>query len=88
MSIAAVFALIMAIAKDIPIVQSWIQQLVTLYTVAQISNMSQENIDALKKAIEQQDQRDAETALGGSTISGQLSGTPGSTVVDTLPGVP
>lgn len=78
----------MAIAKDIPIVQSWIQQLVTLYTVAQISNMSQENIDALKKAIEQQDQRDAETALGGSTISGQLSGTPGSTVVDTLPGVP
>lgn len=83
---ATILAIIMAIAKDVPIVDGWIKQLTTAYMLAKIAKMDKANRDALKKAIEEGDQRDLEIAMGSSG-AGEMSGVPGSVVVDKLPGV-
>lgn len=79
--------LLLSIAKAVPIVDKWIEQLSTLYFQTRIAEMKKENRDAIKTALEKQDQRDLERALG-STIAGEPSGTPGSEIIDKLPGVP
>jgi hypothetical protein len=77
---------ILAIAKAIPIIDSWLQKLVVAYTNSQITSMKQEDIDAIKAAIEKQDQRALESAMG-STKTGEMSDVNGSVLVDKLPGV-
>lgn len=79
MSISIVVQIILAIFKIYPKVETEIFN-------ARIREMKKENRDALKKAIDEQDQRDLEIAIG-STNAGEVSNTPGSVVVDDLPGV-
>lgn len=84
---SAIIAGILAVAKSIPVVDSWVQALSVAYTLNQISKMKNENKAAVIRAVSQLDQRDIEKALGSET-AGQLSGIAGTQVVDTLPGVP
>lgn len=78
--------LIISISKAVPIVNNWIQELIVAFTNQRIDSMSKENRESIKKAIEQKDQRDLEKAMG-SINAGELSGIPGTVVVDKLPGV-
>ncbi len=78
--------LIISISKAVPIVNDWIQELIVAFTNQRIDSMSKENRESIKKAIEQKDQRDLERAMG-SINAGELSGIPGTVVVDKLPGV-
>ncbi len=84
--ISTILGMVLAIAKAIPIVDSWIQQLVAAYTASAIDAMKRENIDALRKALQGHDQRSLEIALGNPNPGG-LSGDPGTIVVSSIPGV-
>jgi hypothetical protein len=80
------FSSIVALAKAIPVVDKWFQQFVTYYVNSAIDRMAVENREAIKKAIEDQDQRDLEKAIGNAN-AGELSEVPGTVVRDNLPGV-
>lgn len=86
MSVSAALSLLLAILKAIPILDKWFQKLVVAYTQAKIDSMEKENREAIKKALNEHDQRPIETAMGSSTV-GEMSGNPGTTVVDSLPNV-
>jgi hypothetical protein len=75
---------ILAIAKAIPVVDSWIQALVVAYTALEISNMEKENREAVRKALYEHDQRELEKAVGNPN-PGEISGDPGAVVVDAPP---
>lgn len=75
-------SIILALLKAFPILDKWLDEAYN----EKIKKMSKENRAALKKAIENQDQRDLETAMG-STKVGEISGIPGAEIVDNLPGV-
>lgn len=77
-------ATFLAILKAIPILDSWFQSLMAFYIQTTIASMKQENLNAIKTAIQSHDQRPIETALGSST-AGKLSGDAGATVIDTPP---
>lgn len=79
MTISIVVQLIIAILKAFPVVRDAVFN-------EQIKDMKRENRDALRKAIEQQDQRDLEIAMG-STKPGKPSGIPGTEIVSDLPGL-
>jgi hypothetical protein len=79
-------AALLAIFKAVPMIKSAFEDLISLYVNSQISSMKRENRDAIKKAIEKQDQRDLENIIG-SPHAGKPSGHEGTTIVDTLPGV-
>lgn len=83
---ASIIASILAVAKAIPVLDSWLQQLVVAYTKARIKSMTAENIAAIRAVMDSQDQRPAETALG-SPHAGEPSGLNGTEIRDTLPGV-
>lgn len=83
---AAWLSLLLAVFKAIPILQGWFESLVAGYIATQIAQMKDENRAAIKKAIETQDQRDLEAALG-NPHPGEASGIPGTQIRDTLPGV-
>ena len=86
MTIGGVFSLLLAIFKAIPALEKWFQDLSALYIASRIESMKQENREAIKKAIEAQDQRDLERAIG-SPKAGEHSGLPGTEIRDSLPGV-
>lgn len=86
MTIGSVFSLLLAVFKAIPIFEKWFEQLSALYVASRIESMKQENREVIKKAIELQDQRELERAIG-SPKAGERSGVPGTEVRDTLPGV-
>lgn len=77
---------IIAVAKAIPIVDSWLQLLMKEYFKSQIESMKKENLDAIRQSIDDHDQRYLEKILG-SKKAGELSGLPGSVIVDHIPGV-
>lgn len=79
------FATILAVLKAIPVLDSWFQQLVALYVSLQISNMKSENRDAVRKALEEHDQRDLEKATGNSQHSGEHSGETSSEIISGPP---
>lgn len=81
-----VFASIMSVIKLVPIVDKWVERFVVWYAENQIATMVKENREAMKKAIEAQDQRDLEKVIGNPN-AGEPSGTPGTVIRDSLPGV-
>lgn len=84
MSFTSIIAGILALAKAVPIIDSWIQQLSTAYLQQQISTMKQANIDAIRLALVAHDQRGLENAIGSPT-AGLPSGDAGSTIISGLP---
>lgn len=81
-----VFGIIYAILKAIPALKGWWEEFATWYIAREIDNMKKENQEAVRNAINLQDQRDIERALGSSKV-GLPSDIPGSRIVDHLPGV-
>jgi hypothetical protein len=79
-----IIALLLGIAKAVPIIDSWIQQLATAYATQRIADMQKENLDAIRKAIQDKDQRDLEAALG-NPHPGEASGDPGAVITDAPP---
>lgn len=76
---------IVGLIKAIPVFDSWFQQLAALYVQSAIHSMQKENVDALRKAINEKDQRDLEKAIGNPN-HGAPSGY--GTIRDSIPGVP
>ncbi len=83
---AEIFALILGIVKAVPIFNSWVEKFVAFYIEKQISDMVRQNREAIRKAIDGHDQREAERALGNPNPGGP-SNVPGVVIVDSLPGV-
>jgi len=81
-----IIAIIVGIVKAIPIIDSWFQQFMKFYVETQIANMKQENIEAIRKALLDHDQRPIEKALGVAN-PGELSLNPNTRVVDSVAGV-
>ncbi len=86
MPVAAAIAAIISLIKAIPILDKWAQAFITFYVNSQIDGMARENIEALRKAIDDQDQRDLEKAIGNPD-DGEPSHLPGTEIRHTLPGV-
>lgn len=85
MTASAIFGAIVGLIKAIPIFDQWFQQLAALYVSERIHSMKQENVDALRKAVAEKDQRDLEKAIGNPN-PGAPSGF--GDIRDSLPGVP
>lgn len=68
----------------IPAMISFFEKLMAEYTKLQVSKMKKENRDAIRKAIEEHDQRDAEKAIGNPD-AGEASGEDGAVIVDAPP---
>lgn len=83
---SAFLSALLAIFKAVPTLKTWWDQLLTMYVKHSINEMHEADKEALRKALNEHDQRDLETQLG-STISGEASGAPGTELRDTLPGV-
>lgn len=77
---------IIAVIVAIPTIKGWFDSLVKMYVEQQIASWRAEDRAAIKKAIDEQDQRDIEKALG-SSHAGEPSGIPGTEIRETLPGV-
>lgn len=84
---SAVFSAIAAFLGSIPVLGRLVEQFIAWYVNKQIDKMSAENATVIRKAIEEKDQRDIERTMGSSK-AGKPSGIDGTTVVDSLPGVP
>lgn len=82
----SIIALIITIAKALPVLNEWLHKFVELYIQAQIDSLKKETRQAIKKAIEEQDQRELEKVMGSSK-AGLPSGIEGVQIVDHLPGV-
>jgi hypothetical protein len=82
----AFFSAIAAVAGAIPIFDKWLQQFIAWYVQNKIATMIKENAEAIRKAVQEQDQRELEKTMGSST-AGEPSSLPGTEVRDSLPGV-
>ena len=82
-----VISSVIAVIKAIPVVKEWFDSLLAMYVRSEIASMKKENREALRKAIDEQDQRDLEKAIGNPN-PGEHSGIPGTEIRDKLPGVP
>lgn len=76
---------LLAIIKAIPALKSIFEGLFSLYVQKEIENMKKENRDAIKKAINEHDQRLIERALGNPR-AGEASGDAGAVIIDHAPG--
>ena len=83
---AAIFGGLVAFFKAIPILNSWLEQFESWYFRTQVASMKKENRDAIKKAIDEQDQRDLEKVLGNPN-AGEPSNLPGVEQRNSIPGV-
>ena len=81
-----ILSFILGMIKALPIVDKWAERFVTLYINARIDSMRAENFEAIKNAIEKQDQRNIEKAMGNPN-AGKASGDAGTSIVDSIPGV-
>jgi len=79
-------SIILAVFKSIPVLKEWFDKLVVLYVNYQIDNMKEDDRKAIRKAIDEQDQRDLETQIGNPN-AGERSNLPGTELRDSLPGV-
>ena len=75
---------IIKVFAAVPTLNTWFQELVKLYVQIQGAAMSKENRDAVRKALDEHDQRDMEKAVNSPT-AGKISGDPGTVVVDAPP---
>jgi hypothetical protein len=75
---------IVSIIKAISALDNFFQLLVVAYTQSQIASMRAENIAAVKKAILEHDQREAERVIGNPN-PGEASGEEGTTIVEAPP---
>lgn len=82
----AIISGIIAVANAIPVIDKWLTTLFIEFAKARRASMKQENIDAIRKALQSDDQRDVENILSPSQ-AGEASNAPGSVIVDSLPGV-
>lgn len=83
---ATVLSLLLAIFKAIPSLQALWDGLVSMYVESQIASMKAENRAAIQKALQDQDQRDLEKAIGSPNAGKEVPAN-GSEIVDSLPGV-
>lgn len=84
MSLAAIVGGIVAIAKAIPAVERLVSLLVEEWTKIEIEKWNEERRQALRKLLDEQDQRDLERVIGNPK-AGKPSGDSGAVV---LPGKP
>lgn len=82
----ALLTTILAVAKAVPVIDQWLQKLIVAYANSRIDAMAKADRDSIKTALNQQDQRDLEKALG-SLKAGEASNINGTVIVTTLPGV-
>lgn len=82
----SIVAAILAVCRAIPIVNSWMSELMAAYVQHQIAAMKAANVAAIRKALMEQDQRDIEKAIG-SPRAGEKSGDPNTEIRKDLPGV-
>jgi hypothetical protein len=75
-----------AILQAIPAVKILADEFVSLYVQLRLSFMKAEHRSGIRKAIEEQDQRDLENAIN-SPLAGKKSDIAGTTVRDSLPNV-
>lgn len=81
-----VFAFIFALLKAIPVLKGWVDQFTVWYIQKGVADLKEADRAALRKAIDEQDQRDLEKQIGDKN-PGAPSFLPGTTIVDSLPGV-
>lgn len=74
-------SIVLGALNAIPILDSWFQTLVSAYVQSRIASMKQENLDAIRIAIQNHDQRPIENAIDSPT-AGKVSGDAGAIVVD------
>jgi hypothetical protein len=79
---------IFAIIKVIPALKGWFDWFVAEYTRREIDGMKKEIREGIRRAVEEQDQRDLERAIN-SPLAGKPSGKPGAVIVspDDLPDI-
>lgn len=77
-------ATVLSLIKAFSALDSLFQLLMVAYTQSQIASMKAENLAAVRKAIADHDQRDAEKAIGNPTPGG-ASGEDGATIIDRPP---
>lgn len=75
-----------AFLKSFPTLLKLLDKAVVWYTGWRIKDMHSDVREGLKKAIEQDDQRDLEEAIGNPD-AGEPVDIPGTSIVDSLPGV-
>lgn len=79
-------ATLLSLIQSVPIVDKWVERFVTFYVTSMIGSMKSDNRNGIRKAMDEQDQRDLEHAIGSPT-AGEPSNLPGVEHRDTLPGV-
>jgi hypothetical protein len=82
-----IIPLLTAIFKMVPALKDLFDQFIVAYTKHQIETIDAAYLAAIKKAINDKDQRDIEKALG-SPRAGEQSGIGGTEIRKDLPGVP
>jgi hypothetical protein len=85
-TVAAVIGLLTAIFKALPALREWWHELIVEYVTVAKNNIKKENKDAIKKALETDDQRPIEEQIGSET-AGKPTNIDGTVIVDSLPGV-
>lgn len=84
---ASVLSLLLAIFKAVPALKQWWDQLLAMYIAKSIADMHRDDKAAIKKAIEENDQRDLERQVFNST-PGERSDAPNTIIRhDSLPNV-
>lgn len=81
------FSLILAILKAIPILQQYFDQFLAWYVEREIASIKKEYRDAIERALASCDQRPIEEVLGNHNAGG-IAPHAGTSIVDSLPGVP
>jgi len=84
--VGSVITIIIGIVKAVPIIDKWLEQLMHAYFLYKVSIMEKENVEAIRKLIEERDQRDFEKAIG-SKKPGEPSGDDGAVIIDRPPGM-
>lgn len=77
---------VISLGKVVPGLISLIDGCVALYMAKRYAEMRQSDRDGVKKAVQEQDQRDLEHSIN-SPLAGLPSGIPGTEIKDSLPGV-
>jgi hypothetical protein len=77
---------IYGVIKAIPILDKWADLFTNYYVMKAIENLKEEDWAAIRKAIDEQDQRNLEKQIGNKK-PGEPSNLPGVDLRDTLPGV-
>jgi hypothetical protein len=81
------FAVILALLKAIPTLQKYFDQFLAWYVEREIASIKKEYRDAIERALASCDQRPIEEAMGNHN-AGSIAPHAGTSIVDSLPGVP